>query len=69
LLDSNFSNAEQNYFEKIYRAKTPSTQRKTLTHIPNLGAFCAFARDIVFRSLFQFGISNMFGESFFSRTA
>jgi len=53
-VDSNFSNVEQNYVKKIYRAKTPSTQRKTHTYIPNLGALCAFARDIVFVLFFNY---------------
>jgi hypothetical protein len=56
LEDFNFLNVEQNYVKKIYRATTPSRQRKTRTYIPNLGApfgsaqdlLCAFARDIVF---------------------
>jgi len=33
VLDSNFSNLEQNYFKKIYRAKTPSSQRPDATHL------------------------------------
>jgi hypothetical protein len=41
-------NVRQNDLNKLYRAKTPSTQRKTRTYIPNLGALCAFARDTVF---------------------
>jgi len=33
---------EQNDFKKIYRAKTPRTQRKK--YFSELGALCAFAR-------------------------
>jgi len=51
------TNVQQSQFKKIYRAKTLSTQRKILTHIPNLGVLCAFARDTVFSSQ----ISNIFG--------
>jgi hypothetical protein len=34
--------------KNVYPAKTPSTQRKTHIYIPNLGALCVFARDILF---------------------
>jgi hypothetical protein len=66
LLDTYLANVEQNDSRKIYRAKhvlskiegTPSMQRKIVTVSPNLGARCAFARDMFFRFLLHPNISN-----------
>jgi hypothetical protein len=45
--------------KKPYRAKTPSTQRKKFID-PNLGALCAFARDMFFRHLLHPKVSSTF---------
>jgi hypothetical protein len=46
-VDSYLLNVQQNNFNKVYRAKTPRTQRKK--YFSELGALCVFARGIFFR--------------------
>jgi hypothetical protein len=46
-LDTYLGNVGQNDSTKIYRAKTPRTQRKK--YFSELGALCVFARGILFR--------------------
>jgi hypothetical protein len=72
-LDSNFSNLEQNQFNKIYRAKTPRRKEKNLL-FSELGVLASLRRcsghalrescfsDFAFKKRTQ--ISNMFGWSF-----
>jgi hypothetical protein len=64
-LDSNFSNLEQNQFNKIYRAKTPR-RKERIFYFPNSACFASLRESCFSDSAFKkrTQISNMFGWSF-----
>jgi hypothetical protein len=57
--DSNFSNLQQNQFNKIYRAKTPRRKEKNLLISPNLARFASL-RETLFFDFFLTKISKYF---------